>query len=197
MPLPGTIDRADGGFGVGLTLAKRIAEMHGGSVVAKSAGANMGSELIMRLPLSTELGDESGSGADAEPPRAAPKRLRVLVVDDNRDSADSLSLLLGLEGYSARAVYDGDQAIAAFTQHPADVVVLDIGLPGMDGYTAAEKLRTLRPQGLTLIALTGYGQAKDKERAQGSGFDFHLVKPVDFNELRKVLINLQQAQPRV
>jgi PAS domain S-box-containing protein len=191
-----TIDRSDGGLGVGLTLAKRIAEMHGGSIVAKSAGPNMGSEFIMRMPLSTEVDQESTSKVDSQARRGAPKRLRILVVDDNRDSADSLSLLLGLEGYSAHAVYDGDQAVAAFAQHPADAVVLDIGLPGMDGYEVAERLRVMRPDGLTLIALTGYGQARDKERAQGSGFDAHLVKPVDFSELRKLLVGLQQSQPR-
>lgn len=116
------------------------------------------------------------------------KRPRVLVVDDNRDAADSLAMLLQIDGFPAEVAYEGSVALAAFQKNAADVVVLDIGLPGMDGYEVARRLRALAGESrLTLIALTGYGQERDRERALGAGFQHHLVKPVDYASLREIL----------
>jgi CheY-like chemotaxis protein len=120
-------------------------------------------------------------------------RNRVLVVDDNHDAADSLAMLIKLDGHEVEVVYSGADALSAFERRPADVVVLDIGLPGMDGYEVAERLRGLAgDRSVTLIALTGYGQDKDRARSQDSGFNHHLVKPVEYDSLRGLLA--QKAQ---
>jgi PAS domain S-box-containing protein len=189
-----TIDRAAGGLGIGLTIAKRIVELHGGSLIARSEGVNMGSEFIIRLPLrQPALGHSVGSGARVSAVALGTTGNRVLVVDDNHDAADSLAMLIKLDGHEVEVVYSGADALSAFEQRPADVVVLDIGLPGMDGYEVAERLRGLAgDRSVTLIALTGYGQDKDRARSQDSGFNHHLVKPVEYDSLRGLLA--QKAQ---
>ncbi|HEY1376607.1 MAG TPA: response regulator, partial [Gemmataceae bacterium] len=185
------LDRAEGGLGIGLTLVRRLVEMHGGTIRAMSAGPGRGSEFIVRLPaLPFQPGEPAAPPAAADKvPAAAPRR--VLIVDDNVDSAESLALLLGIGGHNVRTAADGPAALAAARDHRPDIVLLDIGLPRMDGYEVARRLRgepDLPP--VTLIAMTGYGQDEDRRKARDAGFDHHLVKPVDPEELARLL-----AQP--
>jgi PAS domain S-box-containing protein len=183
-----TIDRAQGGLGLGLTVVKRLIEMHGGSVWAESPGPGQGSTFFARLPLV--------EGARPEParppsgPRAVGTPRRALVVDDNRDAADSLVMLLELAGHAAVAVYSGDEALAAARQLRPDVVFLDIGLPGMNGYEVAERLRAESAERACLVAVTGWGTEHDRARARAAGFDHHLTKPVEPEQVREVLARL-------
>jgi signal transduction histidine kinase len=179
-----------GGLGIGLALVNRIVEMHGGTVEAKSDGIGRGSEFVVRLPIA-----ELVRGAVAAPPRsvgqaaaAAPGR-RILVVDDNEDNAVSLAILLRRLGNQVRTAYDGQAAVEAAHSFGADVVLLDIGLPVMDGYSAARAIRA-QPWGkaITLVAVTGWGQEHDRQLSQEAGFDAHLVKPVDHEALQKLLV---------
>ncbi len=184
-----SIARTEGGLGIGLSLAKRLVEMHGGTIGVRSDGPGKGSEFSIRLPCLADA-------APVPPPaptedaalQPAADRLRVLVVDDNRDAIDSLELLLGGEGYEVLVAYDGESALSlATTMHP-DVVLLDIGLPGMDGYAVARTLRQrLGHKVLRIIAITGYGQPESRKQSQSAGFDLHLVKPIDFDHLLRVL----------
>ncbi|TAK86408.1 MAG: PAS domain-containing hybrid sensor histidine kinase/response regulator [Betaproteobacteria bacterium] len=184
-----TLARSQGGLGIGLTLAKRLVEMHGGSVAASSAGPGRGSEFSVRLPLAPE-----GARADpmhaARPETAAPgARKRLLVVDDNVDAAETIARLLRLAGYEAECVYDGPSALEAAERREPDIVVLDIGLPGMDGYEVARRLRA-RFHRLPLIAVTGYGQDSDRKRSAQAGFNHHFTKPVDPLELERFIARL-------
>jgi CheY-like chemotaxis protein len=186
-----TLDRADGGLGVGLALVKRLVEMHGGRVEVHSAGRGAGSEFVVRLPA---LPAPAVARPPAPPaPKAAPaaagsgaRRLRVLVVDDNRDSAETMADLLRLEGHEALVAHDGREAVALALSARPDVVLLDIGLPGMDGHAAC---RAMRAGGLAarIVAMTGYGQAEDQRRSREAGFDAHLVKPVAPEALHALL----------
>ncbi len=173
-----TLDRSQGGLGVGLTLVLQLVELHGGRVEAHSEGPGRGSEFVVRLPLPAELPPVAPSAAAAAAPAAAAAR-RVLVVDDNADAAETLAALLQVRGYEVRVAGDGPAALAAAPQFRPEVVFLDIGLPGMDGYAVARSLRAA-PGGaaLRLVALTGYGQEDDRRRSAEAGFDEHLVKPV-------------------
>ncbi|MES2164467.1 MAG: ATP-binding protein [Pseudomonadota bacterium] len=170
------------GLGIGLSLARRFAEMHGGSVEASSAGPGQGSEFAIRLPV---LG---GAALDPALPAAAGdvdgRKLQVLVVDDNQDAADSLAALLEIDGFDAHAVYDGASAIAASAEHPPDLIILDLGMPGMDGYETARAIRQ-RPgaDAILMIALTGWGQGDARRRSGEAGFDHHLVKPVELDQI--------------
>jgi two-component system CheB/CheR fusion protein len=168
---------------------KKLVELHGGHVEAHSEGVGKGSEFVVRL--SAPGGPSSGVGPNraaerAEPAPAVP--MKVLVVDDNRDAADSLSLLLGLEGHEARTAYSGAAALDLAREQRPDVILLDLGMPGMDGYEVARALR-LDPEmaGTTLVALTGWGQDEDRKRSEAAGFDRHLTKPVAFDALRRLL----------
>jgi signal transduction histidine kinase/CheY-like chemotaxis protein len=181
------IDRSVGGLGIGLHLAKRLVELHGGTVVARSEGEGKGSELVVRLPVLP--GSPAVAEARAEPAgdrRAAARR--ILVVDDNRDSTESLSLLLQLGGHETEMAHEGGEAIEkAQAWHP-DVILLDLGLPRMNGYDACRAIRRL-PEGkdIRIIALTGWGQEQDRLETARAGFDAHLVKPVDMAALGKLL----------
>ena len=194
-----SLDRSRGGLGIGLTLARRLVELHGGSVAAHSAGQGLGSELVVRLPIlpprdaEPELHRDEEDSTVARPSRATAP-CRILVVDDNVDSADTLALLLCLRGHEAEAVYDGQTALERAVSSQPDVIVLDIGLPGLDGYQVAGELRRL-PQTTTalLVALTGYGQEEDQRRAREAGFDHHLTKPVDPQVLYDLLDGRIQA----
>lgn len=207
-----TLARSEGGLGVGLALVKRIVELHGGQVHAESAGPGQGSGFTVRLPLATEV-REAMQASLAQPswpppqiprnapspatpaPRSATQPERVLIVDDNRDAADSLAALLELEGFDVRAVHDGLAAVSMALEWRPEAIVLDIGLPGLDGYSVATQLRerfTGTP--LRLIALTGYGQSRDRERSRSAGFDRHLVKPVEYEELVAALRQEDTAQ---
>jgi CheY-like chemotaxis protein len=177
-----TLDRSQGGLGIGLSLVKRLIEMHGGRIAARSPGPGEGSLFEIRLPLSQhdiETGRES--------PLAMPGA-RILVVDDNADAADSLGSLLQLEGHTVVVTYTSTDALAKLAEFKPDIVLLDIGLPEIDGYEIARRIRASPDQRpVRLIALTGYGQADDRQRAMTSGFDAHLVKPVEFSALQRVL----------
>jgi PAS domain S-box-containing protein len=176
-----SLARSQGGLGIGLTLVKRLVEMHGGRVAVASDGANRGSQFTVRLPVlaegqSAERMPAAGAGAGA----AGPLAKRVLVVDDNVDAADSIAMILRLTGYDVRCVYDGPSVLEAAKVYRPDVVVLDIGLPGLSGYDVAKKLREQPEFRCTpLVAVTGYGQEEDRRRSKEAGFDCHLTKPVD------------------
>jgi CheY-like chemotaxis protein len=180
-----TLDRPEGGLGMGLTLVKRIVELHGGAISAASAGPGQGSEFTVSLP-AVENNVAMLRRVRAPPPPATPRR--ILVVDDNVDAASSLSALLELAGHATSMAHSGDEALHQVTVDVPDVVLLDIGLPGMNGYEVARRLRDMPGLAATrLIAITGYGQESDKRSAIAAGFDTHLVKPVDFSLLTEVL----------
>ena len=183
-----TLERSQGGLGIGLTLVKRLVEMHGGSVEAKSAGKGRGSEFVVRLPA---LAEASG-GATAMPAAPEPQgRYRILVVDDNRDAAHSLVLLLQIAGHEASSAHDGPSALEAIATQRPDVVLLDIGLPTLNGYEVCRRVRR-EPWGggVLLIALTGWGQDEDRRKSREAGFDGHLVKPVAYADLIALLDSL-------
>jgi PAS domain S-box-containing protein len=172
-----SLDRAQGGLGLGLSLVKRLVELHGGTVEARSEGAGKGSEFRLRFPMALA---PAASQATAPVASNDNEPRRVLVVDDNRDAADSIADLLRLERHTVQTAYSGAAALGVARVFKPDVVFLDIGLPGMDGYEIARRLRTFpETAGARLIALTGYGQAGDRERSRAAGFDAHVVKPVD------------------
>jgi len=175
--------RGQGGLGIGLAMVRSLVQMHGGTVEAKSAGAGHGSEFVVRLPLA-EPPDTAhdGTGAGAHPAPLAGQR--ILVVDDNQDAADTLAMLLDADGARARAVYDGPSALAALPALRPHTVLLDLGMPDMDGLEVARRIRADPAwSGVRIVALTGWGQESDRERTRGAGFDFHLTKPVDLNML--------------
>ncbi len=182
-----SLDRAQGGLGVGLTLVRRLVEMHGGTVHAFSDGPGRGSEFVVRLQAETSAPPDTvkepvWTGGDLGRP------LQVLVVDDNVDSADSLGELLRMSGYHVRVAHDGVAALEAVHSLRPDVVLLDIGLPGLDGYEVARRLRAHPDNAaMLLVAVSGYGQEEDRIRSRQAGFDHHLVKPVDFPTLEKVM----------
>jgi signal transduction histidine kinase len=175
------LDRSQGGLGVGLTVCKQIVELHGGSVAASSPGVGRGATFTIRLPLAAQPAAVTRA---AEPQPDA--LLRVLIVDDNRDAADSLAMLLQFEGRQTLCVYSGEEALQVLTAFDPQLVLLDIGLPGIDGYEVAGRLKAAAPK-LHVIALSGYGQLEDRQRSTAAGFDAHLVKPVDLDALKHVL----------
>ena len=175
--------RGQGGLGIGLAMVRSLVQMHGGTVEAKSAGAGYGSEFIVRLPLAEAHDDahaDAAAGADSAPLAGQ----RILVVDDNQDAADTLAMLLEADGAQARAVYDGPAALATLPVLRPGVVLLDLGMPDMDGFEVARRIRADPAlAGVRIVALTGWGQESDRERTRGAGFDFHLTKPVDLDML--------------
>jgi PAS domain S-box-containing protein len=181
-----SMDRAQGGLGIGLTLVRRLVEMHGGSIDAESPGVGMGSTFTIRLPLT-----KTAAAASLLPTAAADvagPSLKILVVDDNVDAAESLGMLLELSGHQTRLAYSGPEALIAAREFAPHAVLLDIGLPGLNGYEVAQRLRAEAavPPPL-LVALTGWGTEDDRRRTQAAGFDRHLVKPVDMDKLIEVL----------
>jgi signal transduction histidine kinase len=182
-----TPDRAQGGLGIGLSLVKKLVELHGGTVRAASDGPGHGAEFVIRLP---RLHDGTQPAAESAAHHAAapgPHRHNILVVDDNVDAAESLGMLLTLDGHDVTIVHDGVQALDTALRDRPDVVLLDIGLPGMDGYEVCRRLRSEGFGGTRIIAMTGYGQDKDRQRAMEAGFDEHTVKPVEFGKLKAIL----------
>ncbi len=185
------IDRGLGGLGLGLTLAQRLVAMHHGSLFAHSEGPGQGSEFTVRLPLRDAEGELSGPGAVPLPAPTEERSLALLVVDDNQDAAITLSHLLEIMGHRVAVAYDGLTGVEAALANPPDAALLDIGLPGIDGYEVARRLRAhAETAGVTLIAISGYGQARDRERAKEAGFDHHLIKPVDPDALQALLRTL-------
>jgi PAS domain S-box-containing protein len=177
-----SLARSQGGLGIGLTLVKRLVEMHSGSVSATSAGIGKGSEFVIRLPVVSVSRAAIGGRVPyvSRPHVTDALRRRVLVVDDNVDAAESIAMILRLSGYDVRCTYDGPSVLETARGYRPDIVVLDIGLPGMSGYEVAQQLR--RQPGferVPLVAVTGYGQEEDRRRSLEAGFDFHLTKPVD------------------
>lgn len=192
-----SLDRSQGGLGIGLTLVKRLVEMHGGSVTVTSPGPRQGSEFTVRFPaLAAHLKQEAQREA-AKAPSAPPRSFRILVVDDNQDAAETLAELLEAIGHTVACAHDGLAAIEkAFEQYPLDVILLDIGLPGLSGYEVAQRLRAEeRFQQTVFIALTGYGSAGDHLRSREAGFNHHLVKPVEPAVLLKLLAELRSPEP--
>jgi len=187
-----TLDRSEGGLGIGLTLAKRIVLLHGGTIRAESEGAGKGSTFTVSLPrLRLDLtASAAPEGTGYIPPTA--RRRTILVVDDNSDAAASIATFLRMLGHDVEVVHDGPSALHRIVTMPPEIVLLDIGLPGLDGYEVARRVRE-RPegQGIRLYAMTGYGQEEDRKRALASGFDAHLVKPVPPADL----LQLIETQP--
>jgi signal transduction histidine kinase len=182
-----TTDRSEGGLGIGLALAQGLIELHGGAIEANSAGLGCGSEFTVRLPRRNAIERARNAGDTVTPTRISVRR-RILIADDNRDSAETLAALLRMEGHEVRAVHDGPVALSAFSELKPDVALLDIGMPGLTGYEVARKMRqSSGGAAVTLIAITGWGQDVDKERAQAAGFDHHLTKPVDPQRLVDLL----------
>ena len=188
-----SLDRPQGGLGIGLTLARQLVEMHGGSIEAHSRGPGLGSEFAIRLPVLSRAAEpvarpEAAAGSPARP-------LRVLVVDDNEDTAEMMSLLLRLEGHEVEVAHSGPSALEAAAAHRPDVIVLDIGLPGLDGFQVAERLRQdPAMKEVMLIAASGYGQEADRRRSWEAGFDHHLVKPVDPDEIQRLLVEAAEGR---
>ena len=182
-----SLERSRDGLGLGLTLVKNLVEMHAGTVEARSAGVGQGSEFVVRLPvLSGPLPPLSREPSGPKPVAIAPRR--ILVVDDNQDSADSLATLLRLTGHEVHIAHDGLEALEGAATFQPEVILLDVGLPRLNGYEAARRIREQqRHKAPTLVALTGWGQEEDRRRTKEAGFDAHLVKPVDFAALTKLL----------
>jgi signal transduction histidine kinase/ActR/RegA family two-component response regulator len=173
-----SLEQSRGGLGVGLALSQWLVELHGGSITARSEGVGRGSEFIVALPMAQQPLSASGPAGTSE--TDATNRRRVLVVDDNRDFADSLGAVLTMAGHETRVMYDGAQAVAVARTWEPEVVLLDIGLPLMNGYEAARRIReALVGKSLLLVAITGWGQDEDRRRSSAAGFDYHFVKPVD------------------
>jgi CheY-like chemotaxis protein len=184
------LERVGAGLGIGLALSRRITELHGGTVQAHSEGENKGSEFTVRLPLlaSTDTIAEPPRPSAAEPEGEPRAPRRVLVVDDNVDAATGLSALLQSLGHETCVAYDGVEALRSAVEFRPDIVLLDIGMPGLDGYEVARRLRVLkRDRPLRIIAVTGWGKESDRQRSQEAGFDVHLVKPVDRHVLLRAL----------
>ncbi|MBC8072270.1 MAG: PAS domain S-box protein [Deltaproteobacteria bacterium] len=191
-----TLERTTGGLGIGLSLAKGFVEMHGGTIEARSAGEGMGSEFVVRLPVvSPDSSSADPSDGRAQKVVTAEPR-RILVVDDNTDSADMLKAFLEMLGNEVRTAYDGEAALEAAGEFRPDVVFCDIGMPKMNGYEVARRLRE-QPwsREILLVALTGWGQEDDRKKSSEVGFDFHLVKPVDPSALKQLLTGLAQTSP--
>jgi CheY-like chemotaxis protein len=184
---PQALDRSRGGLGLGLTLVRRLVELHGGSVSASSAGPGQGSEFVVRLPvLATPA--RGGHAPVGPAPASASARRRVLIVEDSADARESLRLLLELGGHVVETSEDGPSGLAKLRAFRPEIALIDLGLPGIDGYTLARIARGQpETRGIRLVALTGYGQAEDQQRALAAGFDLHVTKPVDVAKLQAVL----------
>jgi CheY-like chemotaxis protein len=185
-----SLDHSQGGLGIGLSLVQRLVEMHLGTVEVYSEGLGLGSEFTVRIPRLSPL---AGAPPSIPSTSATPsiQGRRVLVVDDNRDAAETMAQLLTITGYSARTAYSGPASLEVAAAYLPDVLLLDIGLPGLNGYEVARRLRQ-HPQlnGVRLIAMTGYGEEAYRRRAQDAGFDTYLVKPIDFVKVQEVLARL-------
>jgi CheY-like chemotaxis protein len=178
-------DHVAGGLGIGLALVRGIVQLHGGTVSAASDGVGKGSRFVVRLPLAAAY--SSTTGAAADPEALASKGLKVLVADDNRDAADTLARLLEVQGHEVRVAYDGASAVELAREYRPRVAILDIGMPLVNGYEAARRLRAALGGAVTLVAATGWGQESDRRLAADAGFDHHLTKPVDAGALNRIL----------
>ena len=184
-----SLEKSQGGLGIGLSLVKRLVEMHGGRIEAKSDGPVRGSEFVVRLPVDVEA--SRPQAADKQEPAAPKSSLRILIVDDNMDGADSLAMMLKMMGNDARTAYDGQEGVELAEEFRPEVVLFDIGMPKLNGYEACRLIRK-QPWGrkVIVIAITGWGQDDDRQRSHDAGFDHHMVKPVDPQTLMKLLAGL-------
>jgi CheY-like chemotaxis protein/two-component sensor histidine kinase len=189
-----SLDRAQSGLGIGLALVRRLVELHDGRVEARSPGCGQGAEFLVRLPVprgpDPRCVDANAIGV-AEP--EATIRARVLLVEDNADVAESMAMLLEFLGHSVEVARDGLAALEAAQRMHPDVMLIDIGLPGMDGFEVARRVRASQTGRITLVALTGYGLDEDRERTRSAGFDYHLTKPVDMDALEGLVAGLGAA----
>jgi signal transduction histidine kinase len=189
------VDRARGGLGIGLTLARHLIEMHGGTIGVSSDGPGRGSTFRVRLPVTTA---PAGAGSTDEAPSAAPGEpitCRALVLDDNQDAADTLKLLMQMLGHESRSLYDPYEVEAAVLAFDPDIVFLDIGMPGLSGYELARRLRQQAGGAeRTLVAVTGWGQPEDRKRTEEAGFDHHLVKPPELDAIRTICAGITRAR---
>jgi signal transduction histidine kinase len=184
-----SLARSQGGLGIGLTLVRSLVEMHGGRVQAFSEGPGKGTEIVVQLPVLPDWAPEKVVPPEEQKPLPTVAGSRILVVDDSMDAAKSLALLLRLAGHEVAVAHDGPTALKTADSFQPNLVILDIGLPGMDGYEVARLLRGQPPSpNLVLVALTGYGQEEDRRLSREAGFDHHLVKPVDPTELQRILV---------
>ncbi len=189
-----SLEKSQGGLGIGLSLVKRLVELHAGNVEVRSGGQGQGSEFIVRLPIEKTSSME-GKPVDKVSPATAPSRRRILVADDNKDAATTLAMMLRIMGNEVRTAHDGLEAVETGAVFQPEVVMLDIGMPKLNGYEACRRIRE-NPwaEGLVLIALTGWGQDDDKRRSREAGFNYHLVKPVDPSELKRLLANCKNVK---
>jgi CheY-like chemotaxis protein len=185
-----SLDRSQGGLGIGLSVVQKIVEMHGGTVSAASPGPGRGATFEIRLPLI-----EPPEAASEPERQAAIQPRRILIVDDNVDAATSLAECLRLDGHQTQAVYSARGALESVGSFGPEIVLLDIGLPDINGFEVAKQIRG-EGVSVVLVALTGYGQAEDIERARAAGFDAHMVKPVDLNALERVIAGTSSEAPR-
>ena len=194
-----SLDRSQGGLGIGLTLVKHLVELHGGRVWAASPGLGKGAEVTIALPAQVGSAAEAPLPGVLHQPAGVPTGAsRILVVDDLQASAETLTTLLEMEGFEVRMAHDGQEALSIAREFRPNVVLLDIGLPGMNGFEVAHGLRKQpESQEALLIALTGYGEAESRSRSAQAGFDFHMVKPADVNLLLTMLANPQEARKAV
>jgi CheY-like chemotaxis protein len=181
------IDRPEGGLGVGLTLVERLIGLHGGTVRAHSEGPGKGSRFVVRLPARTASDAGAGTNGSGEEHSGKGLRRRILVVDDNVDAANALRYLLENDGHEVKVAGDGPAGLALARDFRPDFLLLDIGLPRMNGYEIAKQVREDEAlRNVTIIAITGYGQVNDRALASAAGFDHHLTKPVEFHSLQKL-----------
>jgi CheY-like chemotaxis protein len=187
--------RAQGGLGIGLSLVKGMVELHNGNIEVRSGGLGRGSEFLVRLPIAGPPLVRESAPPREEPEHEVTAKRRVLIVDDNRDSAASMAKLLRVMGHEVDTAHDGEQAVEMAGAMRPEVVLLDIGLPKMNGYAAANTIRQ-QPWGkkMILIAVTGWGQEEDKRKSKEAGFDQHMVKPIDVRSLMKFLSELETAR---
>jgi two-component system CheB/CheR fusion protein len=190
-----SLARSGGGLGIGLTLVRRVLELHDGRIEARSAGLGHGTEFIVHLPIAKPKDHELQVKALATATPAATRRRRVLIVDDNSDAAETLALLATHWGHEVAVANDGPSALEVAQRFQPEHALVDIGLPGMSGYELGRQLRE-QQHALYLVALTGYGREEDRKEAYAAGFDAHLVKPADLEELQEVLANGGAAKPR-
>lgn len=193
----GVRGRSQEGLGIGLCLVQSLVMMHGGSVEARSAGLGRGSEFLVRLPLAEARTEPQSAVCPARGKASVPPALRILIVDDNEDSADSMAQLLSALGAEVKVAYGGHSALELLPVHRPSVVLLDLGMPDLDGHEVARQVR-LDPElrDVTLIALTGWGQEETRRRTKEAGFDHHLVKPVEFEALLALLASLPMGEPK-
>jgi len=186
--LDSSIERAQAGLGIGLTLVWQIVEMHGGTVNVKSGGLDLGSEFTVKLPLAEKSTRQLPESSLESTPAGKTTR-RILIVDDNHDSADAVALILQLDGHDVKAVYSGVDALDLVEQFKPHAVLLDIGMPQLNGYQVAQRLRTQQwGRDVLLIAQTGWGQAEDIRQCKEAGFNHHVTKPIDFQKLREFFL---------